>query len=313
MGDTSVISCRLSRCAAFIFAGCAVSMGAQDAIQVDSATLSQHVDRRIEPIYPPIAWAGHVDGAVALEIRVGVSGKVEAAKVLNGPKMLQQAALDGVQQWTFHPFDNAGVPVAAIGQIAISFVRGDNYVASADDGGTGDASVAKHFFPLVDKCTRAIRAGKDSASIVSSCEEAAATAETFGPDCRYVEKRTAFVYAATAFTNAKDLQSALMWADKAVAVVNFGHDDGSGSEAAYSTRGTIEAMQGKLQLADQDLAAAEDFGRRQLAPAYWENPERKKEYAHSLAQDLRFHAKVLQALNNPKEAQDKLEEAARYQ
>jgi hypothetical protein len=71
----------------------------------------------------------------------------------------------------------------------------------------------------------------------------------------------------------------------------------------------IKAMQGKLSTADQDLVAAEDFGRSQLALTYWENSDSKKEYAHSLAQDLRFHAKVLQALNNPKEAQDKLDEA----
>lgn len=303
----------LGRCMVFVIAGSAISLGAQDALQVDSATLNQHVDRRLEPIYPPIAWLAHVDGPVAIEIRVGVSGKVESAKVLNGPKMLQQGALDAVQQWTFRPFNKAGVPVAAIGQIAIRFVRGDKYVTNPDDGGPGDSAIAKRFLPLLDKCTTAMRAGKDSAAIISSCEQAAVTAETFCLACRYVEKRTAFVYAATAFTNVKDLQSALTWADKAVSVVELGHDHGSGSEAAYSTRGMIEAMQGNLTPADEDLATAEDFGRRQIALAYWENPERKKEYIQALVHDLRFHAKVLQALNKPKEAQDKLDEAAKYQ
>lgn len=302
----------LSRCIGLMLTVCALSLGAQDAIQVDSATLSQHVDRRVEPVYPPIAWAAHVDGAVTLEIRVGVSGKVESAKVLNGPKMLQQAALDGVQQWTFHSFDQAGVPVAAIGPLAINFVRGDSYAPSADDGSPGDPSIAKHFFPLLDKCTKAIHAGKDSAATVSSCEDAAATAETFGQDSRYVEKRTAFVYAATAFANTKDLQSALTWANKAVVVVKLGHADGSGSEAAYSTRGMIEAMLGNLTQADQDLAIAEDFGRSQIAITDQRNPERK-EYMRSLARDLGFHAKVLQALNNSKEAHDKANEAAKYQ
>jgi TonB family protein len=302
-----------SRCIVLIFTGCALLSGAQDAIQVDSATLNEHVDRRVQPIYPPMAWAAHVDGTVLLEIRIDVSGKVESAKILKGPLMLQQAALDGVKHWTFRPFDNAGVPAPTVGEIAINFVRHeDRYLASADDGGSGEKSIAKHLMSALNKCTSAIRAGKDSAAAVTICEEAAKTAETFCPDCRYVERRMAFVYAATAFSNAKDLRSASTWADKAVAVVKLGHDDASGSGSAYSTRGMIEAMEGNLPPADQDLAVAEDFGRIQLAMTSWQTSERRKEYAHSLAQDLRLHAKVLQAMNNPKEAQDKLDEAAKY-
>jgi hypothetical protein len=47
-------------------------------------------------------------------------------------------------------------------------------------------------------------------------------------------------------------------ADKAVAVVLLGHDDGSGSSAAYSVRGQAKALVGDLTGADQDLEKAEN-------------------------------------------------------
>ena len=69
--------------------------------------------------------------------------------------------------------------------------------------------------------------------------------ETFGPEVRFIEKRSAFVYAATACADNRDLPNALAWADKAVEVVKLGHDDNSGSSAAYAVKGEIEGIIGR--------------------------------------------------------------------
>ena len=131
-------------------------------------------------------------------------------------------------------------------------------------------------------------------------------------DGNYVEKRSAFVYAATACASNRDLASALDWAKKAVEVVKLGHDDDSGSNAAYSTLGTIEGMMGNLTASDRDLTEAEDFSRKGIAWVEREAPSLRIEYVRPFLRDLQFHARVLQALNRPSEAQKKLDEAAKY-
>jgi hypothetical protein len=129
----------------------------------------------------------------------------------------------------------------------------------------------------------------------------------------YVAKRSAFVYAATAYGDVGDLQSALPWAAKAVQIVGLGHDDDSGSNAAFSVKGTVEGLLGDLPSADRDLAAAEEFSRKGIAHAEKEAPNQREEYVRPYVRDLRFHAKVLDALNRPDDAQKKLDEAAKYE
>lgn len=50
-------------------------------------------------VYPPIARAAHISGTVVLLARFDLTGKVTNAKPLNGPLMLQGAAIDYVNHW----------------------------------------------------------------------------------------------------------------------------------------------------------------------------------------------------------------------
>lgn len=288
----------------FRFAG--VQTSAQGAIAVDQPTLAKHVDHHVPPVYPPIAKAARIQGTVAFEIRVGLSGKIESMKVVSGPAMLQQAAIDCLKQWTYHPFEKDGVPVAATGPVSIMFLLSDYHP------GPEEEQIAQQYFPLFDQCNKALLARTDSKGAQDVCERAAETAEKFGPEARFIEKRSAFVYTATACANNRDLLAALAWAEKAVDLVKLGHDDNSGSSAAYSTKGMIEGMLGDLKSSDGDLNVAEDFGRKGIAWAEKEAPGLPTEYIRSLLRDLQFHAKVLQALGRQDDAQKKLDEAAKY-
>jgi TonB family protein len=283
------------------------NLAAQEPIQVDQTALSQHVDHRVPPVYPPIAKAAHIQGTVVFDIRVGASGKIESMKVVNGPAMLQQAAIDCLKQWTFHPFMKDGVPVSAIGQMPIIFILSDYHP------GSNDEQIAQKYFPLSDQCRKAVAARTDLSGAEATCNQAGETAEQFGAEVRFIERRSAFVNAATASANNRDLPKALDWANKAVEIVKLGHDDNSGNNAVYSTKGMIEGMMGQLPAADRDLSVAEDFGRKGVAWAEKEAPSLRIEYAHRLLQDLQFHAKVLEALNRTDEAKEKLDEAAKYQ
>jgi periplasmic protein TonB len=67
----------------------------------------------VVPVYPPLARAAHVEGVVILETVIDASGNVTSARVLRGYPMLDQAALDAVQQWKFTParLNDEAIPV----------------------------------------------------------------------------------------------------------------------------------------------------------------------------------------------------------
>lgn len=279
---------------------------AQDVLTVDEQTLAQHVDHRVVPVYAAIAKAVQVQGTVVIEIKVGVTGKVESTKVVSGHPMLQSAAIDCVKQWTFHPFEKDGAPVSASGRVSIVFSLGK-------DGPTPkEEEIASRYFSLSDQCRTAANARKDYAMAADLCKQAADTADEFPADRRFIEKRSSFVWAASALMNNKELNPALVYASKAVEMVKLGHDDNSGSNAAFGIKGMVEANLGDLKAADQDLTIAEDFERKGIEWAEQVKFEHGDSYKHALVQDLRFHAQVLQGLNRPDEAQKKLDEAAKY-
>lgn len=299
--------CRLRFVPLLVISVGVAALRAQDVIIVDQPTLNQHVDHHVPPVYPPIAKVAHIQGTVLFELRIGTSGKIESMKVISGPPMLLQAAIDCLKQWTFHPFEKDGAPVVATGETSIVFALSDYHPPANDD------QIADRYFPLSDKCRQAVLAKGDLPGAELVCNQAAETAEQFGPDVRFIERRSAFVYAATACANNRDLVKALRWATKAVDVIELGHDDNSGNNAAYSTRGMIEGMMGDLTSADKDLTAAEDYGRKAVLWAEQVKFEHGDSYKQSLVRDLRFHAQVLQAMSRSKEAQEKLEEASKYE
>jgi TonB family protein len=302
----------------FVFAFLAVFClaSAQDVLSVDEATMIQHVDHRVTPVYPPIAKVAQVQGAVVVQVHVG-TGKIESISVISGPAMLQQTAIDSLKQWTFRPFVKDGSPVAVIGTISFEFNAATGMVSleSSHAGNgpkRGEEKIAKRFFSLSAECRKGILARTDYPATTSVCKQAAETAMEFAPDVRFIEKREAFVSAAWAFLDSGDLKTALTYAEKAVDVVKLGHDDDSGNNAAYGVKGIVERSLGDLTAADQDMALAEDFERKRILWADQVGLEPSDGYRRILGQVLRFHSEVLQQLNRPEEAQKKLDEAAKY-
>lgn len=53
------------------------------------------------PVYPPVARLANTTGDVEVKLTVRRDGSVESARVLSGPPMLQQAALNSAQQSRF--------------------------------------------------------------------------------------------------------------------------------------------------------------------------------------------------------------------
>ena len=77
----------------------------------------------VAPVYPAIAQSARVSGDVVIEATIDAEGKVAEAKVVKSVPLLDQAALDAVQQWQYQPSLLNGVPTPVVMTITVKFAR----------------------------------------------------------------------------------------------------------------------------------------------------------------------------------------------
>ena len=82
------------------------------------------VIKKVPPIYSPIALAARASGIVHVQAVIGPSGTVEAARAIDGPEMLKQAAMDAVKQWVYKPYLIGGQPAEVSTDISVVFTLG---------------------------------------------------------------------------------------------------------------------------------------------------------------------------------------------
>jgi TonB family protein len=75
----------------------------------------------VRPLYPQEARDAGVQGVVIIEMRVEADGRVGSARVLRSIPLLDQAALDAVQQWEFEPTLLNGAPIAVVMTVTVQF------------------------------------------------------------------------------------------------------------------------------------------------------------------------------------------------
>jgi protein TonB len=79
---------------------------------------------RTQPIYPPIAKAARVSGTVVLQATISKTGQIENLRVIDGPAMLRQAALDAVKSWRYRPYLLNNEPVEVDTTVNVIFTLG---------------------------------------------------------------------------------------------------------------------------------------------------------------------------------------------
>ncbi len=75
----------------------------------------------VPPVYPTLAKNQHVSGNVLLDALIDASGHVTSMKVVSGPTLLHQAAMDALKQWKYHPASLDGKPVPMHLTVTIQF------------------------------------------------------------------------------------------------------------------------------------------------------------------------------------------------
>jgi TonB family protein len=73
------------------------------------------------PVYPPVAKAARVSGTVELKATISESGTIKDLRVVSGPAMLQQAAIDVVRTWRYKPFTLDNQPTEVQTTIEVVF------------------------------------------------------------------------------------------------------------------------------------------------------------------------------------------------
>jgi TonB family protein len=79
------------------------------------------VIRRVTPVYPSIARSVNVSGKVIVQVTIDESGNVISARALEGPSLLQQAAIDAAKQWKYSSAKRGGNPVRDTKTITFNF------------------------------------------------------------------------------------------------------------------------------------------------------------------------------------------------
>ena len=79
------------------------------------------------PVYPELAKRQHVQGVVYLHAFIGKEGTIHSLELLSSPNsILNRAATDAVQQWTYQPYLLNGNPVEVETTIEVHFSFGSS-------------------------------------------------------------------------------------------------------------------------------------------------------------------------------------------
>lgn len=74
-----------------------------------------------DPLYPATARMQNVDGIVSMDAFVDAAGNVTEVKVISGPILLRQAAMDALRKWKYQPARLDGQPTAVHTNVNIRF------------------------------------------------------------------------------------------------------------------------------------------------------------------------------------------------
>jgi TonB family protein len=246
------------------------------------AEANRHLIHKVEPVYPPVAKAAHVQGDVLLHIFVDPKGDVTRVEAVGGPEMLRASATAAVKQWQYLPFEQDGHPAAVKIVASIPFSLGIPVATAKYDEAISHAS-----FPLDAKC-RAALAARQYAEAKSYCADALAANLRFPDEKSHaLEIRAAYLCYGRALLSSDNRAEALKQFQEAVRVASTVLTP---IDEEYATtlywQAYAEATLGQTDESERDFVAAEDSFHRAIANL----PDMKEPYDRDLAQCLVIHS-----------------------
>ena len=93
----------------------------QAAVHVGGAIKQPKLIHSVLPVYPLAARQANIQGDVVIDTRIAPNGSVSNMKVVSGPTMLRQAALEALRRWRYQPSELDGKPAAVQILVTIRF------------------------------------------------------------------------------------------------------------------------------------------------------------------------------------------------
>jgi protein TonB len=94
-------------------------------VTLSGGVMNGYLLGKVTPQYPEIAREARVQGTVVLQATISKTGVIENLRVLSGPPLLQQAALDAVRSWRYKPYQLNGEPVDVETTVHVIFNLGN--------------------------------------------------------------------------------------------------------------------------------------------------------------------------------------------
>lgn len=89
--------------------------------RVSQGVMEGFLSGKVLPEYPAIARAAGIEGTVVLQATISKLGTIENLRVVSGPIMLRQAAIDAVSRWRYRPYLLNGEPVEVETTVNVQF------------------------------------------------------------------------------------------------------------------------------------------------------------------------------------------------
>ncbi len=93
-------------------------------VAISSGVIAGNKLSGANPVYPAIAKAAGVHGAVVLHAVISKSGEMERLTVVSGPEMLRSSAVAAVQTWRYRPYQLNGEATEVETTITVNFSLG---------------------------------------------------------------------------------------------------------------------------------------------------------------------------------------------
>jgi protein TonB len=90
-------------------------------VRVGGGVREPKVISRVNPEYPPLARQIHMQGVVTIDAILDEQGNVAEMKVVSGPPLLMQSALDAVRKWKYEPTYLNDQPVSVQLNVTVTF------------------------------------------------------------------------------------------------------------------------------------------------------------------------------------------------
>jgi periplasmic protein TonB len=97
------------------------STGPKAPVRVGGRVREPRLITRVDPTYPPLARQTHMQGVVIIDAILDEQGNVMEAKIVSGPPLLIQSALDAVKKWKYEPTYLNDQPVPVQLNVTVTF------------------------------------------------------------------------------------------------------------------------------------------------------------------------------------------------